>query len=236
MTSKEKKRSETKKRWSKRKKRFSRRTHKFFRGIRRGSHVFFRSLDGAFVGTVLAGTAAGFYLVYLTKNDMSQKIADINAANNAANNAAAAAAANRAHERFLKENMLRDMGWREAGWNKLKKGLVTATEIGDNLTSGQIFPDLWEGTKHSAAKTVENAKNSLIQSTWNVNLTKNSLNDVLKRKKGVLALMTGSGSLVGLYKGYVKGRTEVNAEIHSEKILKRMRKKRRKSRKSKEKK
>ena len=90
-----------------------------------------------------AGTAAGLYLVYLTKNDMSQKIADINAANNAA-------AANRAHERFLKDNMLRDMGWREDGWdkwNKVKKGLVTATEIGDNLTSGQIFPNLWEGTK-----------------------------------------------------------------------------------------
>ena len=47
-----------------------------------------------------------------------------------------------------------------------------------------------------------------------------------------MALVTGSGTLLGLYKGYAKGKTEVNAEIHSEKILKRMRNKRRKSRKS----
>lgn len=223
MTSKEKKRSETKKRWSKRKKRFSRRSHKFFRGIRRGSHVFLQSLDGAIGGAILAGTAAGFYLAYLTYNDSSQKIA----ANNALREENRMQA-KRVAEGILKENM----GWREAGWNKVKKGLVTATEIGDNLTSGQIFPNLWEGTKHSAAKTVENAKNSLIESTWDLNVTKRSLNDVLKKKGRAWVLVTASGSLVGLYKGYVKGRTDVKAEIHSEKILKRMRK----SRKSKEKK
>ena len=59
---------------------------------------------------------------------------------------------------------------------------------------------------------MEEAKHKVedaIESTWNLNVTKRSLNDVLKKKGRAWVLVTGSGSLVGLYKGYVKGRTDV---------------------------